>query len=155
MSTYSYDPGSSSSRSAGTGPPERIQSPDAPSPLGAYAHAVRAAGLVFCSGQGARDPATGKEAGVELDEDGRVVRYDIGVQTQAALANLRRVLEASGTSWERLVEINVFLKDMNDFAAMNEVYTREFPDGGPARTTVGVADLPGDNFVEIRAVAAA
>ena len=123
----------------------------APTPF----YAVRAGGLVFCSGQGARDPKTGREAGVELDAAGAVVRYEIAVQTRAALRNLRGVLEAAGTSWERLVEVNVFLKDMNDFAAMNDVYAREFPDGGPARTTIGVADLPGDNFVEIRAVALA
>jgi reactive intermediate/imine deaminase len=152
MSTYSYDPGSSPARAQRD--PERIVSPDAPSPLGPYAHAVRAAGLVFCSGQGARDPATGKVAGVELVEAGRVVRYDLRLLTEAALANLRGVLEAAGTSWDRLVELNVFLKDMSDFAAMNEVYGKAFPAGGPARTTVGVADLPGDNFVEIRAIAA-
>lgn len=154
MSTYSYDP--SSRDPAGVSEePVRIQSDGAPAPLGTYAHAVRAGGFVFCSGQGARDPETGREAGVELDAAGAVVRYDIEVQTRAALRNLRGVLEAAGTSWERLVEVNVFLKDMNDFAAMNDVYAHEFPDGGPARTTIGVADLPGDNFVEIRAVALA
>jgi reactive intermediate/imine deaminase len=150
VSTYSYDPGGGGSSSV-----ERIQSDGAPAPLGAYAHAVRAGGFVFCAGQGARDPETGREAGVELDSDGNVLRYDIAVQTAAALRNLRGVLEAAGTSWDRLVEVNVFLKNMDDFAAMNEVYAREFPSGGPARTTVGVSDLPGDNFVEIRAVALA
>jgi len=134
---------------------ERISSDGAPSPLGAYTHAVRAAGLVICSGQGARDPATGREAGLELDAGGNVVRYDIRVQTEAALANIRRVLEAAGTSWERLVELNVYLCDMGDFDAMNDVYSRAFPAGGPARTTIGVASLPGKNFVEIRAVALA
>lgn len=150
MSTYSYSPGGS-----GIGPVERITSPDAPDPLAAYAHAVRAGGFVFCAGQGARDPETGREAGVELDAAGNVTRYDIRAQTAAALRNLRGVLESAGTSWDRLVEVNVFLKDMGDFAAMNEVYNGEFPAGGPARTTIGVADLPGDNFVEIRAVALA
>ena len=137
------------------GVPERIQSPDAPDPLGPYAHAVRAAGLVFCSGQGARDPRTGREAGVTTDDQGRVTSYDVRVQTDAALRNLAGVLEAAGTSWERLVELTVYLKDMRDFEAMNEVYARHFPHGGPARTTVGAADLPADNFVEIRAIALA
>jgi 2-aminomuconate deaminase len=154
MSTFSYDP-SSKQTPGGSEELVRIHSDGAPSPLGAYAHAVRAGGFVFCAGQGARDPETGREAGVVLDADGNVVRYDISVQTQAALRNLRGVLDAAGTSWDRLVEVNVFLKDMNDFAAMNDVYAREFPNGGPARTTIGVADLPGDNFVEIRAVALA
>ena len=125
----------------------------APDPVGPYAHAVRAAGLVFCSGQGARDPSTGKEAGVTTDGDGRVRAHDIRVQTEAALRNIAGVLDAAGTSWDRLVELTVYLKDMGDFAAMNEVYARRFPHGGPARTTIGVADLPADNFVEIRAVA--
>ena len=132
--------------------PERIVSPDAPDPLGPYAHAVRAAGLVFCSGQGARDPATGREAGITLDEQGQVTAYDIRVQTEAALRNLAGVLDSAGVGWERLIELTVYLKDMDDFAAMNEVYAQHFPRGGPARTTVGVADLPADNFVEIRAI---
>src|SRR5438046_3208288 len=108
MSTYSYDPGVPAGGGAAGGP-ERIVSPDAPAALGAYAHAVRAAGLVFCSGQGARDPATGEAAGLERDAAGRIVGHDIRAQTAAALRNLRAVLEAAGTSWERLVEVNVFL----------------------------------------------
>ncbi len=135
--------------------PHRIVSPEAPDPLGPYAHAVRAAGLIFCSGQGARDPATGREAGVTTDEHGQVTSYDIRVQTEAALRNLAGVLASAETDWERLIELTVYLKDMGDFAAMNEVYARHFPLGGPARTTVGVADLPADNFVEIRAIALA
>ncbi len=132
-----------------------IFTPGAPSPLGTYPHAVKANGLVYCSGQGARDPETGREDGVTLDADGRVVDHDIKAQTAAALRNLREVLEAAGSSWDRLIEINVYLKDMAEFGAMNEVYNSHFPDSGPARTTLGVADLPGDNFVEIRAVALA
>jgi 2-aminomuconate deaminase len=132
---------------------DRVVSPDAPDPLGAYAHAVRAAGLVFCSGQGARDPATGREAGIAHDGEGTVTGYDIRVQTEAAMRNLERVLLAAGTSWDRLVELTVYLKDMDDFGAMNEVYASHFPHGGPARTTVGVDDLPAENFVEIRAIA--
>jgi reactive intermediate/imine deaminase len=135
--------------------PERIVSQDAPDPLGPYAHAVRANGFVFCSGQGARDPETGREAGIELDEHDAVVGYDIAVQTEVALTNVRNVLDAAGTTWERLVELTVYLKSIDDFDAMNEVYRAHFPHGGPARTTVGVADLPADNFIEIRALALA
>jgi reactive intermediate/imine deaminase len=135
--------------------PERIASTDAPHPLGAYAHAVRAAGLVFCSGQGARDPRTGREAGVVTDDAGAVTGHDIGVQTEAALRNIAEVLHSAGTDWSRLVELTVYLKNMDDFEAMNRAYARHFPAGGPARTTVGVADLPADNFVEIRAIALA
>lgn len=130
-----------------------IFTPGAPSPLGAYPHGVAAGGFVFCSGQGARDPETGLEAGVTLDDQGGVVAHDIRVQTEAALRNLGEVLTAAGSSWDRLVEINVYLKDMGEFDEMNAVYNAHFPDGGPARTTIGVADLPRNNFVEIRAVA--
>jgi 2-aminomuconate deaminase len=135
--------------------PERVMTPDAPDPLGPYAHAVRAHGFVYCSGQGARDPRTGREAGVGYDEQGKVTSYDIAVQCEATLGNVHAVLEAAGTSWDRLVELTVFLKDMDDFEAMNEVYARHFPNGGPARTTVGVSDLPADNYIEIRAIALA
>ena len=93
-------------------------------------------------------------SGLTLDEHG-VLSYDIRVQTAASLRNLATVLDAAGTSWDQLVELTVYLKDMDDFTVMNEVYTEHFPGGGPARTTIGVVDLPADNFVEIRAVALA
>jgi enamine deaminase RidA (YjgF/YER057c/UK114 family) len=79
--------------------PERVMSPDAPDPLGRYTHAVRAAGLLFCSGQGARDPKTGREAGITLSADGVVEAYDIRVQTDVALSNVRNVLRAAGVAW--------------------------------------------------------
>jgi enamine deaminase RidA (YjgF/YER057c/UK114 family) len=77
------------------------------------------------------------------------------VAAEACLRNVQRVVEAAGSSLEQLVELNVYLRDMADFEAMNEVYGRWFPEGGPARTTIGVAGLPGGNFIEIRAVALA
>ena len=131
----------------------RVHAAGAPDPLGPYPHALIARGLVHCSGQGARDPASGEVAGLVRDEQGRVTGHDIRVQTAACLANLRRVLDAAGSGFERLVELNVYLCEMDDFAAMNEVYAAHFPDGGPVRTTIGVAGLPGGNFIEIRAVA--
>jgi reactive intermediate/imine deaminase len=131
----------------------RVHAAGAPDPLGPYPHALIAGGIVLCSGQGARDPATGEVAGLERDGEGRVTGHDIRVQTEACLANLRRVLDAAGSGFERLLEVNVYLRDMGDFAGMNEVYAQHFPDGGPVRTTIGVAGLPGENFIEIRAVA--
>jgi 2-aminomuconate deaminase len=126
----------------------------APAPLGAYSHAVKAAGLLFVSGQGARDAKTGKEAGVTLNSEGKVTAYDIEVQTRAVLDNLSIVLTASGCSLQDLVEVNVFLKDMADFQKYNRVYSEYFSFADPpARTTVQVADLPGDNFIEIKAIA--
>jgi 2-aminomuconate deaminase len=110
--------------------------------------------FVFISGQGARDASTGKESGVILDDDGKVVSYDITVMTIAVIENLKTVLAACGCDLESLVDVTVFLKDMKDFAKYNEVYARYFSfAGAPARTTVQVADLPGDNFIEIKATA--
>lgn len=122
----------------------RVHAEASPKPLAAYPHAVVANGFVFCSGQGARDPETGRVAG-----------GDIRVQTAACLANVRGVLESAGSSFDRLVELQVYLCDMADFAAMNEVYDEHFGEGGPARTTIGVAALPAGNRIEIRAVALA
>jgi reactive intermediate/imine deaminase len=130
-------------------------STDAPSPLGNYSHAVKAAGLLFIAGQGARDARTGKEHGVTLDSAGNVVDYDIAAQTRAVLNNLLVVLKHAGCSFKDLVDVNVYLKDMNDFAEYNEVYAEYFSfEDPPARTTVQVAGLPGNNFIEIKAVAA-
>ena len=126
----------------------------APSPLGAYSHAIRAGDFLFVSGQGARNAKTGIEEGIEMDASGRVVSYDIAVQTEWVLKNLKVVLKEAGLTLENLVDVTVFLKDMNDFSKYNEVYKKHFsfPDP-PARTTVQAADLPGRNFIEIKAMA--
>jgi reactive intermediate/imine deaminase len=127
---------------------------DAPAPLGSYSHAVWAGDILYVSGQGARDAATGKEAGVTVDDAGSVTAYDIEVQTRAVLNNLKHVLEASGCTMQDLVDVSVFLKDMKDFQKYNRVYAEffSFPNP-PARTTVAVAALPGKNFIEIKAIA--
>ena len=135
--------------------PTRVSAPGAPAPLGPYPHAVVARGLVFCSGQGARDPESGVVAGLQLAADGRVIGHDARVMTEACLDNVERVLAGAGATLADVVELQVFLVDMDDFAAMNEVYARRFAGGGPARTTVGVASLPAGNYVEMRAVAVA
>ncbi len=89
-----------------------------------------------------------------LDDQGKVISYDIEVQTRAVLDNLLNVLNASGCSLEDLVEVNVFLKDMADFPKYNDVYSEYFSFAAPpARTTVAVAGLPGRNFIEIKALA--
>jgi reactive intermediate/imine deaminase len=127
---------------------------EAPAPLGNYSHAIKAAGLLFVSGQGARDARTGKERGVALDSAGNVVEYDISEQTRAVLNNLSNVLQNAGCTLKDLVDITVFLKDMSDFAEYNDVYSQYFNfENPPARTTVQVAGLPGNNFIEIKAVA--
>lgn len=112
--------------------------------IGPYSQAVRANGFIFISGQGALDPATGA-----------LVEGGIAQQTARALENLKAIVEVAGSSLDHAVKVTVFLKDMNDFAAMNEVYARYFPKNRPARTTVEVARLPRDLRVEIDLIALA
>ena len=131
----------------------RFDVPGAPKASGPYVHALRAAGVIFCAGQGSKDPATGIEAGLVTDDAGTVISYDIDAQARGCFRNLQTVLEAAGSSLSRVVEVNVYLKDMDDFAAMNTVFGEVFGDEQPVRTTIGVADLPGNNFIELRAVA--
>jgi len=121
---------------------ERIASNGAPAAIGPYSQAIRIGELVFCSGQVPIDPATGE-----------LVDGDIGAQTRRALDNLQAVLEAAGSSLTRAVKCQVYLADMNDFAAMNEVYATAFTEPPPARACVEVSRLPKDARVEIDVVA--
>ncbi|MGB7846010.1 MAG: RidA family protein [Candidatus Acidiferrum sp.] len=114
----------------------------APKPIGPYSQAIRCNGFVFVSGQVALDPKSGELAG-----------SDIRQQTERVLENLQGVLEASGASFNHVVKTTVFLKDMNDFATMNEVYARYFTAAPPARSTVQAARLPKDALVEIDVIA--
>jgi 2-iminobutanoate/2-iminopropanoate deaminase len=121
-----------------------ISTGSAPKAIGPYSQAIRAAGLLFLSGQVALDPATGT-----------MVEGDIAKQAERVLENLKAVLTAAGSSLERAVKTTVFLKDMNDFAAMNEVYARYFPSDPPARSTIEAARLPKDARVEMDLIALA
>jgi len=123
---------------------EVIATSEAPTAIGPYSQAIRAAGLIFTSGQVAIDPATQQ-----------VVAGDIAAQTDRVLRNLAAILAASGSSLGKVVRCTVFLKNMGDFAAMNEVYGRHFKEAPPARSTVEVARLPKDVLVEIDAIAVA
>jgi len=123
---------------------EIISTEKGPKAIGPYSQAVRANGFIYISGQGAIDPATGA-----------LVEGGIAEQTARALDNLKAIVEAAGSSLDHAVKVTVFLKDMNDFAAMNEVYARYFPKNKPARTTVEVARLPLDLRVEIDLIALA
>jgi 2-iminobutanoate/2-iminopropanoate deaminase len=113
-----------------------------PKPIGPYSQAVKSNGLLFVSGQVAIDPRSND-----------FVPGDIRQQTERALENLKGILEASGANLHHVVKTTVFLKDMNDFAAMNEVYGRFFTAAPPARSTVQVARLPKDALVEIEVIA--
>ncbi|HEX2640472.1 MAG TPA: RidA family protein [Pyrinomonadaceae bacterium] len=121
---------------------EVISTNDAPGAIGPYSQAIKAGGLVFCSGQIPIDTATGE-----------FVPGGVAEQTEQVLKNLSAVLEAAGASLESVVKTTVFLADMNDFAAMNEVYGRYFSSNKPARATVQAARLPRDARVEIECVA--
>jgi 2-iminobutanoate/2-iminopropanoate deaminase len=123
---------------------EVISTKAAPAPIGPFSQAIRIPGLVFVSGQVAADPATGALVGTSAAE-----------QTERTLRNVEAVLHAAGSSLDRVVKASVFLKDMKDFAAMNEVYGRLFAGAHPARTTVQIARLPVDALVEIDVIALA
>ena len=114
-----------------------------PKPIGPYSQAVRSNGFLFVSGQVALDPKSGEFVGT-----------DIRQQTERTLQNLKAILEAAGVSLSHVVKTTVFLKDMNDFTAMNETYARYFTAAPPARSTVQAARLPKDALVEIDVIAA-
>jgi 2-iminobutanoate/2-iminopropanoate deaminase len=121
---------------------ETIATDRGPKAIGPYSQAIKANGFVFLSGQIALDPATQQ-----------VVDGDVARQTERVLENLKGVVEAAGSSLDRVVKTTVFLADMNDFSAMNEVYARYFTKQPPARSTVEVARLPRDVRVEIDLIA--
>ena len=121
-----------------------ISTPDAPKAIGPYSQGIRAGSLVFTSGQVAIDPATQQ-----------VISGDISVQTERVMQNLSGILKAAGCGFKDVVRCTVFLKDMNDFAAMNAVYGKYFHTSPPARSTVEVSRLPKDVLVEIDAIALA
>ena len=120
-----------------------VSTNNAPKAIGPYSQAIRAAGLVFVSGQIAIDPATQQ-----------LIAGDVAAQTERVLNNISAILREAATSLDRVVKTTVFLKNMGDFAAMNEVYARFFPKAPPARSTVEVARLPKDVLVEIDVIAA-
>jgi 2-iminobutanoate/2-iminopropanoate deaminase len=114
----------------------------APKPIGPYSQAVQAGGFLFCSGQVPLDPVTGT-----------VKAQDIVEQTQCVMENIQAVLEAGGCDWDSIVKTTIFLKSMNDFPKVNEVYGKYFKANPPARSTVEVARLPKDVNVEIEVIA--
>lgn len=123
---------------------EVISTEKGPKAIGPYSQAIKANGFIFTAGQIAFDPGTGK-----------IIEGDVAQQTVRVLDNLKAIVEAAGSSLDRAVKATVYLKDMGDFAAMNEVYGRYFSANPPARSTVEAARLPRDVRVEIDLIVAA
>jgi 2-aminomuconate deaminase len=127
----------------------------APKAVGAYPHARRVGNLLFLSGVGPRRAGDNSIPGNVHDEQGRLVSYDIEAQCRQVFANVRAVLEASGARWEDLVDVTVFLTDMQrDFAAYNRVYAEHFTTAQPCRTTLGITALPTPIAIELKCIAA-
>ncbi len=132
----------------------KLNSSRAPEPVGLYPHARRVDNLLFLSGVGPRERGTKKIPGVELDEQGNVLSYDIEPQCHSVFKNVKAILEDAGSSWEKIVDVTVFLTNMKkDFATYNKIYEEYFKDNQPCRTTVEVGSLPTPIAIELKVIA--
>ena len=131
-----------------------VLSSKAPEPVGLYPHARRVGNLLFLSGVGPRERGTKKIPGVELNDSGEITSYDIEAQCRSVFQNIRYILEDSGTSWNNIVDVTVFLTNMkDDFAVYNQVYAEYFAENQPCRTTVEVNKLPTPIAIELKVIA--
>jgi len=131
-----------------------IQSKNAPEPVGAYPHARRVGNLLFLSGVGPRKPNSKKIPGAVIDAKGEILSYDIEKQCHAVFENVKIILEDSGSSWDNLVDVTVYLTNMkNDFHIYNRIYAEYFSDNLPCRTTVEVLSLPTPIAIELKCIA--
>lgn len=131
-----------------------VHTDKASSPLGAYPHARRVGNLLFLSGIGPRNPKDNSIPGLELDSQGNIIRYDIIAECHSVFANVKAVLEASGSSWEKIVDVTVFLTNMKtDFAKYNQVYGEYFSHVQACRTTVEIKSLPTPIAIELKVIA--
>ncbi|PCH96827.1 MAG: 2-aminomuconate deaminase [Gammaproteobacteria bacterium] len=132
-----------------------INAPQAPKPVGLYPHARRVGNLLFLSGVGPRKAGTNIIPGVELDLQGKISSYDIEAQCHSVFQNIRTILEAANSSWMDLVDVTVFLTNMDDdFATYNRIYAQYFSDNQPCRTTVEINKLPTPIAIELKCIAA-
>lgn len=131
-----------------------IHTDKAPKPVGSYPHARRVGHLLFLSGIGPRTPGDNSIPGNEYDEEGNLVKYDIEAQCRSVFENVKTVLEASGSKWENLVDVTVFLTNMkSDFPIMNRLYAQYFHEAQPCRTTVEINSLPTPIAIELKCIA--
>jgi 2-aminomuconate deaminase len=133
---------------------DTVRTDAAPVPIGAYPHARRVGNLLFLSGVGPRQPGTNAIPGNVYDAGGKLIGYDIEAQCRQVFANVRAVLEASGVAWTDLIDVTVFLTDMQrDFARYNRLYTEHFAGVDACRTTLGITALPTPIAIELKCVA--
>lgn len=126
----------------------------APEPVGLYPHARRVGNLLFLSGMGPRARGTKKIPGVELDDQGNIASYDIAVQTRSVFENIKAVLEEAGSSWDKIVDVTVFLTNMkDDFKIYNQVWAEYFAENPPCRTTLEINCLPTPIAIELKVIA--
>lgn len=132
----------------------KVVSDKAPEPVGLYPHARRVGNLLFLSGVGPRKKGSNEIPGVQLDNDGNIVNYDIEAQCHSVFENVRRIVEDSGSGWDRIVDVTVFLTNMkDDFKTYNQIYAQYFADNQPCRTTVEVKSLPTPIAIELKCIA--
>ena len=131
-----------------------VKSSKAPEPVGRYPHARRVGNLLFLSGVGPRERGTREIPGVEMNNAGEIVSYDIETQCRSVFQNVRYIVEDAGTSWDKIVDVTVFLTNMkDDFAVYNQIYGEYFADNQPCRTTVEVNKLPTPIAIELKVIA--
>lgn len=133
---------------------EQLNSTRAPEPVGLYPHAKQVGDLLFLSGVGPRERGSKAIPGVELNDAGDIVSYDIETQCRSVFQNVRYILEDAGSSWDKIVDVTVFLTNMKaDFAAYNKIYAEYFADNQPCRTTVEISSLPTPIAIELKVIA--
>ena len=132
----------------------KITSENAPEPVGLYPHARKVGGLLFLSGVGPREKEKKEIPGVTLDEKGKIISYAFEAQCHSVFANVKAILEDSGSSWDQLVDVTVFLTNMkDDFKTYNRIYAEYFKDNQPCRTTVEILSLPTPIAIELKCIA--
>ncbi len=133
---------------------DQIITNKAPDPVGLYPHARKAGNLLFLSGIGPRETGTNKIPGLELDKNGNCISFDFAAQVHAVFNNVKIVLEESGSSWDQLIDVTVFLVNMQrDFQIYNRIWAEYFKEHQPCRTTVGINSLPTPIAIELKCIA--
>lgn len=132
----------------------KIESSKAPEPVGLYPHARKVGNLLFLSGVGPRERGSKKIPGVDLDENGQIISYDIEAQCHSVFRNIKYILEDSGSSWDKIVDVTVFLTNMkDDFPKYNKVWAEYFKENPPCRTTIEINKLPTPIAIELKVIA--